>query len=150
MSKGNIVKSEQGSIVVEFALLAPLMLILMAVLLEAARMLYHSSTIEKHLYIASEIAAHSALPLDLESTTRITNMAQRGNVDGTGDFLVPGWGEAGADLDILLSYYDLNGEPVPVITLNSSVPYVPILEDLSNAIGLNDTVLEHSHVQIIR
>lgn len=140
-------EDERGAILVEFALVLPLFLMLLAIVLEIGLALHQQNILEKSVSTAASIAAHSNYPLDSDSRTRAANMAKTGNVSG-GTPLLAGWNESEASLQITTQTYDMDGTTVPYVTVDATVPYIPLLKGLLDFLGFNDFELHAAHEEV--
>jgi len=147
-------RSKEGTPSVEFALYLPILVLILVGVSEFGRAVMQSTILEKSLRSGALYAARSNLPLSAASLAEIQNVVQNGNPDGTGNFLIDGWGDTSASITISVSNYTLASETsvlgsnqLPVITIDASVPYQPILGDIMAVLGMGGIVLNLSHEQ---
>lgn len=140
-------REENGAILVEFALVTPLILMIMATVLELGMALHQSNLLEKQVMAGASLAAHATYPLNAATTTRVTNLVRTGTVDGGSD-LLEGWSEAGASLQITTQTYNLDGETVPYVQVSASVPYVAMMPGLLDFLGFNDFSMSTAHEEV--
>ncbi len=138
-----------GNTVIEFALMAPVLLLLFSGLLEIGRAHYQAVAVEKGLRAAAVYAARSPFPLSAADLQIAENIARTGTRDGTGDALVAGWDDAGATLSIdsSASYALSETYSVPLIQVSASVPMVPLVPNLFNYVGLTPDNIVMAHEQ---
>jgi TadE-like protein len=161
---------ERGTAAVEFAMLAPVMLIMAFGLLEVGRMLFDYQAINSGVRVAARYL--SRVPLDCSGVNTAPvqaarNIAYTGTPDGSGDRLVSYWDGSGAQLSVTLnctpnyphvSCAPWNGTPAigpdpgrtpPLctqITVTATVPF-PLITMLPLGIGPNITLTaEHREV----
>ena len=137
----------RGGSAIEFALVVPMLLSLVLGVVEVGRLVVQADAVEKSLRSAAVFAARSELPLDAAALTTIRNLVRTGTPDGTGDIIVPGWGEAGADVLVEPRTETVGGEDIDVIRLTAVVPFTPLVPQLLHAIGLEDLTIRTSHDQ---
>lgn len=139
--------NETGAILVEFALVTPLLLMIMATILELGVALHQANLLEKQVAAGAALAARSDYPLDAAATASVTNLVRTGSVDG-GAVLMEGWSDGSANLTITTQTYSLAGETVPYVRVSANVPYVPIMQGLLDFLGFNDFRLSAEHEEV--
>lgn len=137
----------RGVSAIEFALVVPLLVLLVVGVAEVGRLIVQADAVEKSLRSGAVFAAHSDLPLDGPTQTTIQNLVKTGTTDGSGNFLVPGWAEDGALLTIEPITVDVNGTEVTVIRLTATVPFAALMPGLMSTLGMDDLTIESSHEQ---
>lgn len=137
----------KGAVLVEFALIMPIFLMIIAIVLELGLALHQENTLEKSIMAATGIASRSGYPINSATSIRVNNMAKTGNVNG-GSYLMPGWGDAGSSLSITTSTYNLNGTTVPYVRVDATVPYQPLLPGLLDFLGFNNFNLSAAHEEV--
>ena len=71
-----------------------------------------------------------------------------GNVEGTLPYLAAGWAEAGAGATIETDLFNSAGVVnLPVIRIEATVPYDPLLPGLMETLGLGDLTIVTAHEQ---
>lgn len=141
-------RSRGGVAAVEFALVLPLLLLILVAIVEIGRVMSQASAVEKGLRAGAQFAARSSvLPLTGSADQQFQNLVKWGNVDGTGSLLVDGWADANATLSINLRNDTVGGNPVTVIRVQASVPYDPLLSGLAGFFGLDSFTITTSHEQ---
>jgi Flp pilus assembly pilin Flp len=127
-------RNEDGAPAVEFALIAPLFLLICISLLEVGNYLADMNALEKGVRGGAMMAARFNNPADVTGAgaikTRIENTIKKGNPDGTGSYLVAGWGEAGANIAITsrtVTLADPDSTTIVIFEFDVTVPYVPII-----------------------
>ena len=101
-------------------------------MVEIGRALIQANAIEKGLHAGAMYVARAELPVDAATTTAITNLVQRGSIDTSAPYLVEGWGDAGASINVVAqpNYPTVGGVQVPVFQLTATVPFTPIFPAL--------------------
>jgi Flp pilus assembly pilin Flp len=146
-SSNSLARDRRGGSAIEFALIAPVLLALILGVTEIARFINHADAVEKSLRSAAAFAARSEVPLDGATLTKVENLVRTGTPDGTGDFIVPGWAEAGASILVQTFTATVGGVDHEVIRLTATVPFVPITPALVEMFGLGDLQILSSHEQ---
>lgn len=146
-SSNSLAADRRGTSAVEFALVMPMLLAMVLGVTEIGRLVAQADAVEKSLRSAAVFAARSELPLDSATITTIENLVRTGTPDGTGDALVPGWDESGADVIVEPRTVSVDGEDVDVIRLTAVVPFVPLMPGLLHIVGLDDLTIRTSHDQ---
>ena len=142
-----MLRREDGTTVIEFALVMPVLLLLAAVLIDLGRAWMQADALQKGLRPAVEYAARCDTPITAGCTTNVENLAKTGTLDGSGALLVPGWADAGALLNVTYSSFDPGSGDNQIIHMQAQVPYQPILSGLISWSGLDAPTLEASHEQ---
>ena len=142
-----IFHNDKGDVVVEFAAALPLLLLLSLGMTEIARAIMQANTVEKGMRAAAVYAARSNNPTSGQALINITNIAKTGTIDGSGAVLVSGWSLSDASLSVSEVTYNLDGTNIPVIRLNASVPFDPIVPGLMDFFGLEGYRINLSHEQ---
>src|SRR3546814_18188864 len=75
----NVLREEGGHAALEFAFLIPMLLLILAVVLDLGRALYSETAIEKGLRSAAIFAAQSAYPLTPATRNAATNLPKTGD-----------------------------------------------------------------------
>ncbi len=141
-------RDRRGAAAIEFALFAPLFLLVLIGVIEFGRLLAQSNAVEKGLRAGAMLAARSDFPLSADRKQRIRNVVMTGNIDATPPFLVDGWEKAGASLVIETSTFTSGGViDLPVIRLVATVPYDPLIPGLMSSFGFNNLKIETAHEQ---
>src|SRR3546814_17363363 len=87
----NVLREEGGHAALEFAFLIPMLLLILAVVLDLGSALYAATAIEKGLRSAALFAAPSAYPLTPATQNAATNLVKIGTTRGRAPSLVAGW-----------------------------------------------------------
>lgn len=133
---------DRGAAAVEFALLAPVLLILLFGMTELARALVQANAIEKGLRAGAALASRAALPLSADDEERIRNLVETGTADGSGAPLAEGWLDEDARVTITpLADFHSEGVDVPRVRITATVPFAPLMP------GFGAFVFERSHEQ---
>lgn len=140
-------QNEKGAILVEFALVTPLLLMTMAIVLELGAALHQTNLLEKQVAAGAALAARSDYPLTAAATTSVTNLVRTGSVSGGAD-LLDGWADGAASLAITTQTYSLSGETVPYVRVSASVPYEPMMVGLLDFLGFDDFMMSAEHEEV--
>lgn len=140
--------NEQGATLVEFALVTPLLLGVMAIIFELGLAMHQSNLLEKQVMAGAMLAARGDYPLDNSVQTRVANLVRTGSVQEGGTDLLEGWGQEGASLQITTQTYNLDGETVPYVQVDATVPYMPMMDDLLNFLGFNNFTMNAEHEEV--
>lgn len=138
--------NEHGNMMIEFALIVPILLMITAIVVELGFALHQENLLEKHVSAGAALAARANYPLSTSDRTTVTNMVRTGTVNGGND-LLPGW-STGGTLQISTQTYNLNGETVPYVNVSAQVPYMPLLPKLLGFLGFNNITLSTSHEEV--
>ncbi len=145
-------KDRRGNAMVEFALVLPVILLILGGLVDIGRLFYQADALEKALRDGATFAARSQLPLSQEAIEKTANLIKTGTLSGNGALLLPGWQNGSGELDIetvSVPVMDPLGqqEMVPVIRLRASVPAQPLLPGIWALFGQENFTIEASHEQ---
>lgn len=143
-------RSSRGAAAVEFALLLPLLVIMVVGMVEFGRAISQSNALERGLRAGASFAARSDIPFDAITQQRINNLVRTGDLSGDAPLLVSGWADPSATLTITTTTFTVGANEVPLIRLEGSVPLDPLLPGLLAAVGLEDFNLSavHEHAYI--
>lgn len=129
----NKFKRDDGGIAVtELALVTPVFLLMFLSTIELGHMIYYSITVEKGLRSAVTYAGRVE-EHNTDTIQNTKNIVMTGSPEGTGDFLVPGWADPGADVifEQFTFTVDYNGSTedlsANVVRVTADVPYVPVI-----------------------
>ena len=126
-SSNRFARCRSGVAAVEFVVSLPIFLALVFGMVEIGRALIQANAIEKGLHAGAMYVARAELPVDGATTTAIENLVKRGSIDTTAPYLVDGWGDAGASVNVVpLADFVTNGVSVPVFEVTATVPFTPI------------------------
>jgi Flp pilus assembly pilin Flp len=150
-SFSKFLRSRKGNISIEFGLTLPFLALMLAGTVEYGRLIQQKTIVEKAVHAGALLAARSSLPLDAAQLTVITNVIQTGGTDGSGPFLVDGWGDGAATITIDDSstvFNDVSGVvDLPVIIITVSVPFDPLMPGLMSNFGFNNLKVSVTHEQ---
>lgn len=137
-----------GSIAVEAAILIPMFVIIVAGGIEVARAYQQANALEKGLRVGALYLARSEDPEDGAAQVGAANLVRTGQIDGTGDYLAPGWSEPTSTVTVSVRDYSLgNNDNTSVIRIEAALLYTPILPNLAHLFGLDATTIRMSHEQ---
>ena len=139
----------RGNAVVEFALVLPVLLLLLTGMTEIGRAYYQANAVEKGLRAGALFAGRNSFPLTAQVRTMVTNLVKRGTLDGSGAYLVSGWADVAADLNIddTLTFPVDATTTIPVVRVTATVPFDPLMPGMLAFVGLGDVNIELSHEQ---
>lgn len=146
-------KARGGAALVEFTLVAPLLLLLMCGVAEFANALRQYHIMEKGVRDAGRYLARvpmSGCAVSGAAAAAAQNLALTGRTSG-GSPLLPSWNEAATVSVTVAECFNNSGnayrgrDQIPIIEVSANAPYVDL--GLLSIIGLDDIVLEVSHQQ---
>ncbi len=144
-----LTRDGRGNAVVEFALFLPLLLLLLAGISEIGRAYYQANAVEKGLRAGALFAGRNTFPLTAQVRTMVANLVKRGTLDGSGPYLVSGWADVNADLNIddTLTFPVDATTTIPVVRVTATVPFDPLMPGMLALVGLGDVTIQLSHEQ---
>ena len=144
-----LTRDGRGNAVVEFALVLPLLLLLFAGISEIGRAYYQANAVEKGLRAGALFAGRNSFPLTAQVRTMVANLVKTGTLDGSGPYLVSGWADVNADLNIddTLTFPVDATTTIPVVRVTATVPFDPLIPGMLTLVGLGDVTIQLSHEQ---
>lgn len=144
-----LTRDGRGNAVVEFALVLPLLLLLFAGISEIGRAYYQANAVEKGLRAGALFAGRNGFPLTAQVRTMVANLVKTGTLDGSGPYLVSGWADVNADLNIddTLTFPVDATTTIPVVRVTATVPFDPLIPGMLALVGLGDVTIQLSHEQ---
>ena len=144
-----LTRDGRGNAVVEFALVLPLLLLLLAGITEIGRAYYQANAVEKGLRAGALFAGRNDFPLTAQVRTMVANLVKTGTLDGSGPYLVSGWADVNADLNIddTLTFPVDATTTIPVVRVTATVPFDPLIPGMLTLVGLGDVTIQLSHEQ---
>ena len=144
-----LTRDGRGNAVVEFALVLPLLLLLFAGISEIGRAYYQANAVEKGLRAGALFAGRNSFPLTAQVRTMVANLVKTGTLDGSGPYLVSGWADVNADLNIddTLTFPVDATTTIPVVRVTATVPFDPLIPGMLALVGLGDVTIQLSHEQ---
>ena len=144
-----LTRDGRGNAVVEFALVLPLLLLLFAGISEIGRAYYQANAVEKGLRAGALFAGRNGFPLTAQVRTMVANLVKTGTLDGSGPYLVSGWADVNADLNIddTLTFPVDATTTIPVVRVTATVPFDPLIPGMLTLVGLGDVTIQLSHEQ---
>jgi Flp pilus assembly protein TadG len=147
-------RAKRGAALVEFTLVAPLLIMLMCGLAEFANAMRQYHIMEKGVRDASRYLARAHMDgcaIDGDATAAAQNLALTGQMSG-GSALLPTWTDPSSVAVAVADCIDNTGgayrghDQIPVIEVTTSAPY----EDLGllSIIGIDTIDLEVSHQEL--
>jgi Flp pilus assembly protein TadG len=141
-------RQRTGAAAAEFALLLPLLVTVMVGVFEFGYYLNQAITLENSLRSGAMLAARSSAALTAAEETAIVNVVRKGNVEGSGDDLLPGWSDAASNLQVTTSSYSVDADSTTsVIRLDAEVRYSPLMIGVLEGMGLGDLMIRARHEQ---
>ncbi|MBL6935016.1 MAG: pilus assembly protein [Alphaproteobacteria bacterium] len=142
-----LMRDRRGAAAVEFALVTPVLLMMMLTLFELGRGYVQANAIEKGLRNGALYAARSENPLSADDQASAFNLAKTGTLDGSGGFLASAWADGAATLDLTTTTFTVDTETIPVYRMDASVPFDPMFPDMMSWLGLGDITITLNHEQ---
>ena len=144
-----LTRDGRGNAVVEFALVLPLLLLLFTGITEIGRAYYQANAVEKGLRAGALFAGRNSFPLTGQVRTMVANLVKTGTLDGSGPYLVSGWADVNADLNIddTLTFPVDATTTIPVVRVTATVPFDPLIPGMLTLVGLGDVTIQLSHEQ---
>ncbi len=144
-----LTRDARGNAVVELALVLPLLLLLFAGMTEIGRAYYHANAVEKGLRAGALFAGRNSFPLTAQVRTMVANLVKTGTLDGSGPYLVSGWADVDANLNIddTITFSVDATTTIPVVRLIATVPVDPLMPGMLPLVGLGDITIQLSHEQ---
>ena len=155
-------REERGVAASEFALILPLLTMLLFGFYEAGRMYWDYNVIQSSARDAARYAARMPITCDSGGTatfadradeTEIKNLTRTGTLDGTGDPLVPNWTD-NATVTVSLACVDTTGGArsgryagygnIPTVSITAAAPHSALFGDL---VGLDLSTITVSNAQ---
>ncbi len=158
----NIFKDLRGAALVEFTLLLPFLIVIMAGMLEFGRGLHQYHTAAKGVknaarYLARVVDEGSCPPSSTAWTTQVAKaktLAQHGSFSSSDPLSLSNWSNA-SDITVSVSCVDNSAgtyrgdDDIPVVTVSTSFAYNSLgLLSLTNVPGLTGLQIEVSHEQM--
>jgi len=143
-----VLRDESGSALIEFTIMAPLLLSLVLGIAEFGRFLYQYQMVLEGLRDAGRYLARLD-PNDATNQGNAANLATTGTIDGTGDVRVDGW-EAG-DIDFFVTDVDNSAgtyrgpAEIEVIEVTTTFDYVDV--GFLSALGFDPISIDAAHEQ---
>ena len=140
-------RDRRGVAATEFALVLPLLLLLLVGITEFGTYLSQASSLEKSLRSGAMLAARAALPLSEQTLAQVRNVVRTGDPAGQQPVRISGWSDASANLAVTTRTHDANGRSVELIRLEASVPYEPLMAGFLSGLGFSDLRMRAAHEQ---
>ncbi len=144
-----LIRDARGNAVVEFAFVLPLLLLLLAGMTEIGRAYYQANAVEKGLRAGALFAGRNSFPLTAQVRTTVANLVKTGTLDGSGAYLVSGWADvaAGLNIDDTLTFPVDATTTIPVVRVTATVPFDPLMPGMLAFVGLGNATIQLSHEQ---
>lgn len=146
-------RDRRGAALVEFTLIAPLLILLMCGMAEFANAMRQYHIMEKGVRDAGRYLARvpmTGCTVSSAATTTAQNLALTGRTSG-GAYLLPTWNNLGSVSIAVADCFDNSAgayrgrAQIPIVEVTAEAPYVDL--GLLSVIGLGDINLEVSHQQ---
>ena len=153
-SRPSFFRAKRGAALVEFSLVAPLLIFLMCGLAEFACVMRQYHIMEKGVRDAGRYLARvpmTGCALNGAAVTEAQNLALTGRT-GSGSYLLAGWADPSTVTVTVAQCFNNNSATyrgradMPVIEVTADAPYADL--GLLSLIGLGDIDLEVSHQQL--
>jgi Flp pilus assembly protein TadG len=157
-------KDVRGSAAAEFALILPLMLVLVFSFYEAGRVFWSYNIVQSSARDAARYAGRLAVTCtgssgafdDAGSEAAIQNLARTGTVDGSGDPLVPNWTDNSTVTVTIDCSYDNSAQTmkglytshanIPTITVTAAAPYGLLFGGLFGGLDIPAVTVSNAQV----
>jgi Flp pilus assembly protein TadG len=139
-------RDKRGVAAVEFAVMLPMLMALLAVVAELANYLAAGEAVEKGLRAGAMYAARSNLPLSSTATTNIQNLVKRGSLNATDPYLTDSWTNGGS-ITAAETTGSANGQTIDVITVQASVTYEELMPGVLDFLSLGPLTIRLDHAQ---
>ena len=137
----------RGVAALELALFLPLLMLLVGGLFEVGRVLYQAQTLDKAIRAGAVYAAQVPEPFSAATRTAVENLVKTGNAAGDGAYLVSGFSDPAAKVEIAALSYDVGGTPIPVVRVTAEVPFDPLFPGISGMFDASAFKFRLSHEQ---
>lgn len=149
-----LLRSEAGTSAVEFALLAPAVLMMMVMTADMGRAWWQSGQVERNLKAAGEYASRVTLddgalgPKDRDTILNIARFGQTPQAhimrpDASGPLNVPD-----AVLGVEVKQKTISDRPAYIIRITAQKKYEPLFPGLAAMFGLEDWRIEAAHEDV--
>lgn len=126
----------------------PVLILLVSGMTEVGRAYWQAIAVQKGVRAGALFAARADTPLTAVDKQRAENLVRTGSVDGSGAYLVSGFGKAGASIDIsTVGTFTVGSQDLPVIRVTAQVPFDPIFPNLFQFMGFGSHLITVSHEQ---
>jgi Flp pilus assembly protein TadG len=142
----NAYRDKRGVAAVEFAIMLPMLMALLAVVAELANYLAAGEAVEKGLRAGAMYAARSNLPLSGTATTNLQNLVKRGSLVGSDPYLTDSWNNGGT-ITATETTGTANGQTIDVITVHASVAYEELMPGVLGFLSLGPLIITLDHAQ---
>ena len=131
----------------EFGLMLPVFLLLLAGLAEGAWLFQQANAVEKGLRAGALFLARSSDPFAAAAEAAARNIVKTGNASGGGSYLAPGWADMSATLSIEPGSFLVGEVNVPIVIMTARIPFKPLMPDLAAMFGLTGQTIQLQHEQ---
>ena len=139
-------RDRRGVAAVEFGLMLPLLMLVLAMVTEIGHYLASAEAVEKGLRAGAMYAARSDLPLSAAAQTDIETMVKRGSLSVSEPYLTDSWTNGGTVTSVA-STGTANGSTINIVTVTADVTYEEILPGLMSFFGLGPMTINIDHAQ---
>jgi Flp pilus assembly protein TadG len=139
-------RDRRGVAAVEFGLMLPLLMLVLAGVVELGNYLASAQAVEKGLRAGAMFAARSDLPLTATAQTNIETLVKRGSLSGSDPYLTDSWSNGGT-VAATASTGTANGQTIDIITVSATVTYEEILPGLMDFFGIGPLKFNLDHAQ---
>ncbi len=136
----------RGASALEFGLIVPILMLAVGGVTELGSYFQQVGSVEKGLRSAATYAARADLPFTNATLNTIEKIARTGEINGTTD-VVEGWSDNASDLTVTVTDVNSGGTTVPVIRLQATLPYTPIVPIIDELVVLRGLTITASHEQ---
>lgn len=147
-SSARLWRDRRGVSATEFALFAPILVLLLGAMIDLGRVLYQTNAVEKGLRAGALFAARNDLPLSAEAMSTTENLVKTGNRTGAPPYLASGWAKPGASFTLTTRTELVEIESFDVLELAAEVPFDPLLPGVVDRFLLPGGKIRLSHEQV--
>ena len=140
-------RDRKGGAAIEMALIAPILVTMLAGMIELGWVFYQSAALERGLRAGATYAARSEVPMSSATKTAVGNLIKTASMDGGLGTVATNWDETGAAYTINVVNRDVGSITVPVIRLQATVPFSPVSSALMDLLGVGSSNIVVTHEQ---
>ena len=132
---------------VEMAVISPLLVLMLAGMLEIGMMFYKASALERGLRAGATYAARSEIPMTADTKSKVGNLIKTASMDGGLGVIANNWSETGATYSVTVVSRNVGSLTVPVVRLQASVPYSAAVQQMADYLGMTSGTITVTHEQ---
>jgi Flp pilus assembly protein TadG len=131
---------------VELGLMLPMLMVLLATVVELAHFMATGEAVEKGMRAAAMYAARADLPLSATVKTNVETLVQRGSLSTSDPYLTNAW-SSGGTVNVATTTGTANGTSVDVIKVTAAVTYSELMPGVLDFLGLGPLTISLEHEQ---